>query len=195
MTEKLTTLVITDVFLPRRGKGKGVQQTRCFGIPVYPENSPVGTAAIEVNIKPIVDSFQLGVIIDAIEAQSGLTQELIKTGVINGINEMIRSESTQAKVEFEALVDYIKQEDLHRDDADALMLAKAFQTNQRLFKEGMAQEQSLQDWTDNRKRWIEVQVTKGLWRAKLVGCALPPSTPVETVVTSEVTPVVSPAVS
>ena len=107
-------------------------------------------------------------IIDAVEQMSGLSQKLIKLGVLEGISAKMASSTAQAEAEFDALKDYIIQEDLHRDEADAVMLAKAFQSNQKNVAMGIGNPYTLAEFTENRRKWIAIQQEKGLWRANLV---------------------------
>ena len=160
--EKTFTLTLTDVFVSRRGKGvKGqVQQVKCFGTPVYEKDAPAGSPAIEINIDDIVKQ-PLGVLVDGVESMSGLSQELIKRGLIDGINDKLRSETAQAKSEYNALVSFIKEQELHKDDEDAEILAKAWQANQASCKRIHAPVLTIEEMAKNRRVGLKSKRKRG----------------------------------
>lgn len=168
--EKATTIVLYDCFIANRGKGaKGTRQSKSFGIPKYAKDAKPGDAAIDFDFETVADSVILnGDLLDQLKQVSGLKIKLVKIGILSGLSEMIQSETKQAKSEFNALVSYIKEQELHKNDADAEILAKAWQDADRHAIKTHDVPTAIEIKTANRKRWIASQIELGLWRTVLV---------------------------
>ena len=162
-------ITLHDCLVARRGKGvKGqTQEFKSFGVPVYEKDAKPGEPVVDFDYEPYkTKGYQE--LIDAFEKMSGLSNELIRIGMVAGIDDVRRSETKQSKSEFNALVAFIKEQDLHKDDADAEILAKAWQSNQASCKRIHAPILSIEEMAKNRRNWIEEQKEKGIWRGKLV---------------------------
>lgn len=155
--------------VPRKGKGKGINEIQSFGVPVV--NKETGLAEdFSYNWlegKPLMQFLQE--FVDFIEQHKVLTnQRAILESFVRGVDDTLSSVTRRAEIAKSEMIAWLLSEDLAEDEKKASDLASTWAQLQEFQAKCNQPVSSKESLAVERRKYVQSQKDAGIWKATLI---------------------------